>query len=168
RVTAGGLAVDEERDGLAIAGDLDAAEGDTVRDDIVPAPVGDARSAQARAHAVGLGQHLVVATEQRREAVVREALRLRAEDDADLRRGGAIDRYRPVGAGHRDRARRLDREAWAEHRALEAGGRVGVADETIREHERRAVDRSRLRNAIAELAGAPQILHGGLGAGVEN
>src|SRR5204863_9006900 len=56
-----------------------------------------------------------------------------------------------------------DLEAWAEHRALEAGGRVGVADETIREHERRAVDRSRLRNAIAELAGAPQILHGGLG-----
>src|SRR5207249_7225870 len=51
RLTAGGLAVDEQRDGLTIAGDLDAPEGETVREGIVPGALWDAGSLQALAHA---------------------------------------------------------------------------------------------------------------------
>src|SRR5262249_40377776 len=67
-----------------------------------------------------------------------------------------------------DRTRRTDFEARAEHRALETGGGVGIADESVREDERCAVHRPRLRNAITELTWTPQVLHRRLGPGLED
>src|SRR5262249_8526342 len=59
RVASGGLPIHQQDDGLPVAYHLDAAERDTVGDDVVALRVLDPRSPQAGAHAIALGQHLV-------------------------------------------------------------------------------------------------------------
>ena len=259
RVAAGRLPVDQQHDRLAVAGHLDRAERDAVRDDVVAARVRDAGPRQARAHAVGLRQHLVGPAEERRDALGGEAVGLRARAPRGSparprspgsrrrasrrarrhrrreqpqhvvalaaraprgRRGGRAGRSRasraPAARRGRPRTRRrrarprargadahgvarrqraasstrgaaapltvtgasapvtaiahaaLDREARAHQRALEAGGAVGVADEPVGDHERAHVHRPRGRDAVAELAGAPEVLHGRLRAGIDD
>src|SRR5207247_9054250 len=57
RIAAGGLAVNQEDDRLAVTGHLDRAEGDTVRYDVVATQVCDPRAGVPRAHADRLRQH---------------------------------------------------------------------------------------------------------------
>src|SRR5207247_8494182 len=57
RIAAGGLAVNQEDDRLAVTGHLDRAEGDTVREDVVATQVCDPRAGVPRAHADRLRQH---------------------------------------------------------------------------------------------------------------
>src|SRR5207247_5559722 len=83
RVAAGGRPIDQVDDRLAVAGDLDRAERDTVRDDVVPARVRDPLAGQPRAHAVRLGQHHVGAFQQRADAGAGETVGLLPEHDAD-------------------------------------------------------------------------------------
>src|SRR5688572_18797103 len=90
RVAAGGLPVDQEDDGLAVAHDLNAAERHAVRDDVVTPGVLDDRPAQPRAHAVALWRHLVGALEKRRDAARGESVVLGTEDDLHVGLGRVI------------------------------------------------------------------------------
>ena len=89
-------------------------------------------------------------------------------DRAPPGRALTVHGHRHVGAGDRDGAGAGDLEARADQRALEGGRRVGIADEAIGEHERESVHGTRRRDAVAHLAGAAEVLHGGLRARVED
>src|SRR6185295_19127567 len=74
RVAAGGLPVDQEDDGLAVAHDLDPAQRHAVRDDVVTAGMLDDRATQPGAHPVALRCHLVRPFEKGRDAARGEAV----------------------------------------------------------------------------------------------
>ena len=110
RVATGGLAIDEQRDRLTVAGHLDAAERDAVGDDVVSVDVADPRPTQPRAHAVGLRQHLVVAAEKRPHALLGEPLGLGPEQHADLGLGPELGHDARARAPPGRPRRREDRE----------------------------------------------------------
>src|SRR5262249_57946764 len=83
RVAARRLPVDQQDDGLAVAGHLHRSERDAIRDDVMASRVLDARPAKARAHPVGLRQHLIWAVEQRPDPGLGETIVLRPEDEPD-------------------------------------------------------------------------------------
>ena len=256
RVAAGRLPVDQQHDGLAVAGHLDRPQRDPIRDDVMTAGVRDAGTGQPRAHAVRLRQHLVRRVEERDHAFIGEAIGLRTQHDAqdgfaapartrglghgarpgrarmserqavvarqraavhathppaqvrgaraeDRRHGDAardgdvaahagargadlhdvaglegerrprrrrrvVDGHGRVGAADREHARRLRAQPRAHQREFERGRAIEVPHEPIGQDERRAVDGTGGRDAVTHLAGATDVLHRRLRAGLED
>src|SRR5439155_15191685 len=80
----------------------------------------------------------------------------------------AVDRHGRVGAGDRNRARRVHLEARPDQRAREGRRAVGVADEAVGEDEGEPVHRAGRRDAVAKVADTAQVLNGGLRPWVED
>src|SRR5262249_7610883 len=71
------------------------------------------------------------------------------------------------GPGDRDRAWPIHDEARPGQRALERSGPGRIAHEAVGQDERFSIDRSRRRNAVAELASAAEVLDSRLRPRVE-